>query len=59
MERMRSGFAMPGETITLRFAIWDDGDGRWDSTVLVDHFTWQAPGGNAPFTPPVTKREIR
>ena len=31
----------PGETITLQFIIWDTGDPNWDSSVLVDHFTWQ------------------
>lgn len=30
----------PGSIITLRFAIWDSGDGDLDSTVLVDHFRW-------------------
>mgnify|MGYP001125190675 CR=1 FL=1 len=28
----------PGSEITLRFAIWDSGDGRLDSTVLIDDF---------------------
>lgn len=32
----------PGEVITLQFVIWDTGDTNWDSTVLVDHFQWQA-----------------
>jgi hypothetical protein len=27
-------------TVTLRFAIEDAGDGRFDSTVLIDHFRW-------------------
>jgi hypothetical protein len=30
----------PGETITLRFATWDQGDHKWDSTVLLDNFRW-------------------
>ncbi|HEY8086648.1 MAG TPA: hypothetical protein VIF09_02355, partial [Polyangiaceae bacterium] len=29
------------ETITIQFIIWDTGDQNWDSSVLVDHFTWQ------------------
>jgi hypothetical protein len=29
-----------GETITLRFAIWDSGDGFYDSLVLLDAFEW-------------------
>lgn len=30
----------PGQTIRLRFAIWDSSDGNLDSTVLVDRFEW-------------------
>ncbi|MGE0784358.1 MAG: putative metal-binding motif-containing protein [Sandaracinaceae bacterium] len=30
-----------GETITLRFAIWDSGDPDLDSTALVDAFRWE------------------
>lgn len=29
-----------GETITLRFAIWDSADGYFDSMVLLDAFEW-------------------
>jgi len=29
-----------GDTVALRFAIWDSGDGSYDSTVLLDHFRW-------------------
>lgn len=32
----------PGEEITLQFSIWDTGDHKWDSTVLLDHFSWSA-----------------
>ena len=32
--------AAPGETITLQFIIWDTGDPNWDSSVILDHFTW-------------------
>jgi hypothetical protein len=32
----------PGSEITLRFAIWDSGDGVLDSTVLVDAFAFSA-----------------
>lgn len=31
---------IPGETILLRFAIWDAGDHLLDSTVLLDNFQW-------------------
>ncbi len=30
----------PGTTLTLRFAIWDTGDGQQDSTVLLDNARW-------------------
>jgi len=30
----------PGEQITLTFNVWDTGDHQWDSTVLLDRFTW-------------------
>lgn len=36
----------PGEEITLRFAIWDSGDGELDSLALVDGLEWIG----APFT---------
>jgi hypothetical protein len=29
-----------GSEITLRFTIYDSGDGVYDSTVLIDNFTW-------------------
>ncbi len=31
---------VPGETISLQLALWDTGDHKWDSFVLVDGFTW-------------------
>jgi hypothetical protein len=31
-----------GETITLQFSIWDTGDHKWDSAVLLDNFAWSA-----------------
>lgn len=34
-----------GETISIRFAIWDTGDHALDSTSLVDNFQWVANGG--------------
>ncbi len=30
----------PGSIITLRFAIWDSGDGELDSLALIDAFSW-------------------
>jgi hypothetical protein len=29
-----------GATVTLRWTVWDAGDGIFDSTTLVDDFTW-------------------
>lgn len=42
-----------GQTITLRFYIWDAGDGTGTSTVLLDNFRWltQSPGGGGGGTP--------
>lgn len=42
----------PGSEITLRFAIWDSGDGVLDSTVLIDDFSWSAEPGNGTTTLP-------
>jgi hypothetical protein len=44
----------PGEVITLRFAIWDMGDEKLDSTILLDNFTWTADGGEP--GGPITQR---
>jgi hypothetical protein len=35
-----SGNVKPGEIIEMRFAIWDTSDNFWDSTVLLDNWTW-------------------
>jgi hypothetical protein len=35
-----SGNVKPGETIELRFVIWDTGDHRYDSLTLIDNFEW-------------------
>ena len=35
-----SGNVTPGETMEIRFAIWDSSDGLFDSTVLLDHWEW-------------------
>lgn len=43
------GNVVPGETITLRIALWDSADGMIDSVVLLDQFEWSPvniqPGG--------------
>ena len=42
----------PGETITLRFIVFDEGDRVLDSAVVLDGFRWQTSpaGGGAPST---------
>ncbi len=35
-----NGNVTPGETITLRFAVWDTSDHIYDSLVLLDNFQW-------------------
>ena len=42
----------PGETITLRFIILDEGDARYDSSVLIDNFRWELEAVTAPTTEP-------
>jgi hypothetical protein len=37
-----SGNVVPGETITLRIAIWDTSDHALDSLALIDGFKWSA-----------------
>ncbi|MEZ4307560.1 MAG: choice-of-anchor L domain-containing protein [Polyangiaceae bacterium] len=35
-----TGNVKPGETIELRFVLWDTGDGWYDSVALIDNFLW-------------------
>ncbi|NUO49612.1 MAG: hypothetical protein HOV80_12215 [Polyangiaceae bacterium] len=35
----------PGETFSVRYAIWDVQDMAWDSTAVIDNFQWIANGG--------------
>ena len=42
----------PGETITLRFIILDEGDAYLDSSVLLDNFKWEFVAVPAPITEP-------
>ncbi len=49
----------PGETITMHFSTWDMGDHVWDSTVLIDAWTWSVNDANVetgqvPTPPPTT-----
>ncbi len=36
-----NGNVKPGETIEIRFATWDTGDGWYDSVVLLDNWVWR------------------
>ncbi len=42
----------PASEITLRFAIWDSGDGALDSTVLIDDFKFSVEGADTAQTKP-------
>ncbi len=35
-----AGNVTPGETMEIRFTIWDTGDSVWDSSVLLDYWDW-------------------
>jgi hypothetical protein len=45
----------PGGELTLRFAVWDSGDGVLDSTVVIDAFRWlgDTPDDDEPVTNPI------
>jgi hypothetical protein len=42
---------VPGETIEIRFAIWDTSDGLFDSLVLLDDFQWSVQGSDPGVAP--------
>ncbi len=44
------GPVTPGETITLRLVLFDEGDDQLDSLVLVDNFRWGTDALGAPIT---------
>jgi hypothetical protein len=50
---------MPGEDITLRFVIFDEGDGIYDSSALIDNFKWGAMSVTGPSTGPISYRVVR
>ncbi len=41
-----TGNVVPGETITVRIAIWDTSDHALDSLAVVDAFTWSVDAAN-------------
>jgi hypothetical protein len=47
-----------GETLTLRFAVWDAGDNSLDTTALVDHFAWTVASGAQSPPPPAPPQTI-
>ena len=56
-----SGNVVPGETFEIRFAIWDTGDGFYDSLVLLDDWQWELdasePWGRAVLIAPAVERD--
>ncbi len=42
----------PGETINLRFIVFDEGDYKLDSSALIDNFQWHLTAVNGPSTMP-------
>jgi hypothetical protein len=46
----------PGEDVTLRFVIFDEGDHILDSAALIDNFQWGAQAVAGPTTGPITRR---
>lgn len=44
---------VPSSEITVRFAVYDSGDGSLDSTTLIDNFQWIAKAGTTVGTDPV------
>lgn len=45
----------PGSEITMRWAVYDSGDGSLDSTALIDNWQWIAKPGTEVITEPVPK----
>lgn len=43
---------IPGETVKLRFMVYDSGDGVLDSTVILDNFRWLGEAPSGPVTDP-------
>ncbi len=46
-----SGNVVPGETMEIRFVIWDTGDGIYDSLVLLDEWQWSVQASEPGVTP--------
>ena len=46
-----SGNVTPGETMEIRFVIWDVGDQLWDSAVVFDNWQWSVQAAQPGVTP--------
>jgi hypothetical protein len=46
-----SGNVTPGETMEIRFVIWDTADQAWDSVVLLDDWQWSVQASQPGVTP--------
>ncbi|WP_181234177.1 choice-of-anchor L domain-containing protein [Enhygromyxa salina] len=46
-----SGNVTPGETMEIRFVIWDSADSVWDSLVLLDSWEWSVQAASPGVTP--------
>ncbi len=46
---------VPGEKITIKFAIFDEGDNALDSAVLIDNFRWVIEEVDGPVTVPMVR----
>jgi len=46
---------IPGSEITMRWAVYDSGDGALDSTTLIDNWQWIAKPGTVVITDPIPK----
>jgi Putative metal-binding motif len=49
----------PGEDVTLRFVIFDEGDQVLDSAVLIDNFQWGAATVSGPSTGPIGYKLVK
>ena len=46
-----AGNVTPGETMEIRFVIWDTADSVWDSAVLLDDWQWSVQAADPGVTP--------
>jgi hypothetical protein len=46
-----AGNVVPGQTMEIRFVIWDTGDAIYDSLVLLDDWVWSVQASQPGVTP--------